>query len=143
MYGIISLVVMEEIITKEAFEWLANEPLILRAASTICRLMDDMADHEVEQQRGHVASFVECYMKEYGVSKQETYVEMRKKITNAWKDINKELLRPTAVPMFILERSLNFSRLADTFLKDDDGYTNPKSKVKDLIASLFVESVDI
>jgi len=47
MYGIISLVVMEEIITKEAFEWLANEPLILRAASTICRLMDDMADHEV------------------------------------------------------------------------------------------------
>lgn len=82
-------------------------------------------------------------MKEYGVSKQEAYVEMRKKITNAWKDINKELLRPTAVPMFILERSLNFSRLADTFLKDDDGYTNPKSKVKDLIASLFVESVDI
>ncbi|NP_001289542.1 sesquiterpene synthase 12-like [Nicotiana tabacum] len=143
MYGIISLVVMEEIITKEAFEWLTNEPLILRAASTICRLMDDMADHEVEQQRGHVASFVECYMKEYGVSKQEAYVEMRKKITNAWKDINKELLRPTAVPMFILERSLNFSRLADTFLKDDDGYTNPKSKVKDLIASLFVESVDI
>ncbi|XP_075098198.1 sesquiterpene synthase 9-like isoform X2 [Nicotiana tabacum] len=101
------------------------------------------AKKEVEQQRGHVASFVECYMKEYGVSKQETYVEMRKKITNAWKDINKELLRPTAVPMFILERSLNFSRLADTFLKDDDGYTNPKSKVKDLIASLFVESVDI
>ncbi|XP_070011818.1 sesquiterpene synthase 12-like isoform X3 [Nicotiana tabacum] len=143
MYGIISLVVMEEIITKEAFEWLANEPLILRAASTICRLMDDMADHEVEQQREHVASFVECYMEEYGVSKQEAYVEMRKKITNACKDINKELLRPTAVPMFILERTLNFIRLVGTFLKDDDGYTNPKSQVKDLIALLFVESIDI
>lgn len=48
---------------------------------------------QVEQQRGHVASFVEYYMKEYGTSKQEAYVEMWKKITNAWKDINKELLR--------------------------------------------------
>nr|AAL25826.1 cyclase [Nicotiana tabacum] len=138
-----ALVVIEEIITKEAFEWLANEPLIPRAASTICRLMDDIVDHEVEQQRGHVASFVEYYMKEYGTSKQEAYVEMWKKITNAWKDINKELLRATAVPMFVLERTLDYTRLVDTCFKDDDGYTNPKSKVKDMIALLFVESIDI
>ncbi|KAK4732880.1 hypothetical protein R3W88_025868 [Solanum pinnatisectum] len=86
------LCVMEENITKETFEWVINEPLILRASSVINRLKDDINTNDFEQQRSHVASFIECYMKEYGVSKQEAYVEARKKLTNAWKDMNEEFL---------------------------------------------------
>jgi hypothetical protein len=43
-------------------------------------------------------------MKQYGVSvEEEVYKLFRKEIANAWKDINQELLKPTAVPMPLLE----------------------------------------
>uniref|UniRef100_M1AZX2 Caryophyllene/alpha-humulene synthase n=1 Tax=Solanum tuberosum TaxID=4113 RepID=M1AZX2_SOLTU len=42
-----SLVGMEEFIPKQTYEWLMNEPLIVRAFSMICRAMDDIIGHEV------------------------------------------------------------------------------------------------
>ncbi|KAF3613590.1 putative LOB domain-containing protein 27-like [Capsicum annuum] len=42
-----SLVGMMEFISRETFEWLKNEPLIVRAASLISRVMDDIVGHEV------------------------------------------------------------------------------------------------
>ncbi|XP_019265606.1 PREDICTED: germacrene C synthase-like isoform X2 [Nicotiana attenuata] len=45
MGATISLALMEEPITKETFEWIINEPLILRASSTINRLKDDCIGH--------------------------------------------------------------------------------------------------
>uniref|UniRef100_M1AUP5 Cembratrienol synthase 2a n=1 Tax=Solanum tuberosum TaxID=4113 RepID=M1AUP5_SOLTU len=122
------LVGMEEFISEETFEWMINEPLIVRASALIARSMDDIVGHEVEQERGHVASIIECYMKDYGASKQEAYIKFQKEITNAWKDINKEFFRSTEteVPMFVLERVLNFTRVIDTLYKEEDGYTNAK-----------------
>ncbi|KAG5601086.1 hypothetical protein H5410_032456 [Solanum commersonii] len=138
-----SLIGMEEFISKDTFEWLMDEPLIVRASSLISRAMDDIVGHEDEQERGHVASIIECYMKEYGASKQETYIKFQKEVTNAWKDINKELFRPTEVPMFVLERVLNFARVIDTLYKEEDGYTNAKGKLKNMINSILTESVKI
>ena len=43
----ISFIVMGDIATKEALEWIIKEPKIVRAASIICRLMDDVASNEV------------------------------------------------------------------------------------------------
>ncbi|XP_049386694.1 (E,E)-germacrene B synthase-like [Solanum stenotomum] len=138
-----SLIGMEEFISKDTFEWLMNEPLIVRASSLISRAMDDIVGHEVEQERRHIASIIECYMKEYGASKQETYIKFQKEVTNAWKDINKELFRPTEVPMFVLERVLNFARVIDTLYKEEDGYTNAKGKLKNMINLILIESVKI
>lgn len=45
--GTTSLIGMEELISQDIFEWITNEPSIVRASSTICRLMDDISDHEV------------------------------------------------------------------------------------------------
>ncbi|XP_069155349.1 sesquiterpene synthase 9-like [Solanum lycopersicum] len=137
------LVGVEEFISKDTFEWLKNEPLIVRAASLISRAMDDIVGHEDEQKRGHVASIIECYMKEYGASKQEAYAKFKKEVTNVWKDINKEFFRPTEVPMFVLERALNFARVIDTLYQEVDGYTNSKGLLKDLVNSLLIESVKI
>ncbi|XP_015078050.1 (E,E)-germacrene B synthase [Solanum pennellii] len=137
------LVGMEEFISKETFEWLMNEPVIVRASSLIGRAMDDIVGHEVEQERGHVASVIECYTKDYGASKQEAYVKFQKEVTNAWKDINKEFFRPTEVPMFVLERVLNFTRVIDTLYKEEDGYTNARGKLKNMINSILIESVKI
>ena len=68
---------------------------------------------QFEQERGHVASGIQCYMKQHGVSKQEVHDEFRKQIVNAWKDINKECIRPTEVPVPFLTRVVNLARVMD------------------------------
>ncbi|WMV34394.1 hypothetical protein MTR67_027779 [Solanum verrucosum] len=139
-----SLIGIDEFISTQTFEWIINEPLIVRAASIINRGMDDIIGHEDEQQRGHVASSIECYMKEYGASKHNAYTKYHKEVVNGWKDINKELLfRPTEVPMFVLERVLYFACVIDTLYKEEDGYTDSKGKLKNMINSLLVEPVKI
>ncbi|TMW99339.1 hypothetical protein EJD97_002711 [Solanum chilense] len=145
LYVTNSLVGMDELyMTKENIEWLTNGLLVARSAAAICRCMDDISDHEVNQQRGHVASIVDCYIKQYGVSKEEAYVEIRKMVTNAWKDINKEFIFHKEVPFFVLELGLNFARLVDTTFGDGhDEYTSPKSETKKMLSLLLVESINI
>lgn len=78
---------------------------------------------------------------QYGTSNQETYTKYHKEVVDGWKDINKELLLPTEVPMFILKLVLNFARVMDTLYKEEDGYTNSKAKLKNMIKSLLVEPI--
>ena len=47
MLAITSLVGMGDIITKDAFEWMLNDPKVLRASKVIGRLLDDIVTHEV------------------------------------------------------------------------------------------------
>ncbi|CAK9136861.1 unnamed protein product [Ilex paraguariensis] len=74
------IVGMGELATNEAFDWVSSEPLIVRASSTIARLMDDVAGHEIEQERGDAASAVECYMKQHGASKQVAMMSLTIKL---------------------------------------------------------------
>ncbi|KAG5601075.1 hypothetical protein H5410_032445 [Solanum commersonii] len=89
-------------------------------------------DSLVEQERGHVTSIIECYLKEYGASKQDAYIKFQKEVSNAWKDINKEFFCPTEIPMFVLERVLNLTCVIDTLYKEEDEYTNAKGKLKNM-----------
>ncbi|KAK9289491.1 hypothetical protein L1049_007646 [Liquidambar formosana] len=140
-----SFVRMGDFVTKEAFEWALNEPnTLINAASIVGRIMNDLVSHEFEQKREHIASAVECYMKQHGVSKQEAYEELQKQVTNAWKDINQECLKPTTVvPMTLLTRVLNLTRATYLVYKDGDGYTNSKLLLKDYIVSLFIDPVAV
>ncbi|KAM3308762.1 hypothetical protein P3S67_010506 [Capsicum chacoense] len=67
MASITCLVGIEKFISRETFEWLKNDPLIVRVASLISRAMDDVVGYELVRE--HMASLIECYVKEYGVSK--------------------------------------------------------------------------
>ncbi|RVW14958.1 (-)-germacrene D synthase [Vitis vinifera] len=104
---------VQQVPTMEEYMPIFSEPKIVRASAIVCRLMDDMVSHKFEQKRGHVASAVECYMKQHGASEQETHNEFNKQVRDAWKDINEECLIPTAVPMPILMRVLNLARVID------------------------------
>ncbi|KAI6702991.1 hypothetical protein NL676_012127 [Syzygium grande] len=57
--AITSHVGMGDVVTRDAFEWLLGDCKILNASQIICRFMDDIASHQKEQTRGHVASSVE------------------------------------------------------------------------------------
>nr|XP_016437571.1 PREDICTED: (E,E)-germacrene B synthase-like [Nicotiana tabacum] len=143
MGATISLALMEEPITKETFEWMINEPLILQASSAINRLKGDCIGHNLERQRKHIASFIECYMKEFGGSKQDAYAEAQKKITNAWEDMNKDFLCSThdEVPTFVLELVINIARVAYIFEEND--FASAQGEFKDKINLLFVEPVNV
>ncbi|KAG6714133.1 hypothetical protein I3842_05G187900 [Carya illinoinensis] len=106
--------------TKEVFDWSCSNPKIVRAAETICRLMDDLVSSEFEQKRGHVVSAIDCYIKQHNVTRHEVEEEFKKQIEDAWKDINSEFLKPTQVPKHFLEQVLNLSRVMDVIYKDDD-----------------------
>ncbi|KAL1074425.1 hypothetical protein V6Z11_D11G288500 [Gossypium hirsutum] len=141
--AIASFVGMEDGITNETFNWAVNEPKIIRASNIICRLMSDIAGHKVEQERGHVSSAVECYMKQYGVSMQEAYDELNKQINEAWKDINEEFLKPTAAPTSALIRILNLAKVIDLLYKGEDAYTQVGDSAKTSITALLIDSIPI
>nr|XP_034914395.1 (-)-germacrene D synthase-like [Populus alba] len=136
-----SFVGMGHVVTKDSFDWLFRGPKILKASEIICRLMDDIVSHKFEQKRGHVASSIECYMKQHGTTEQETVHEFRKQVTDAWKDVNEEFLHPTAVPMPLLTRMLNLARVIDVVYKDEDGYTNAGTALKDLVSAILIDPV--
>uniref|UniRef100_A0A6M2EUJ3 Isoprene synthase, chloroplastic n=1 Tax=Populus davidiana TaxID=266767 RepID=A0A6M2EUJ3_9ROSI len=141
----ISFVGMGDIVTKDAFEWLNKDPKIVKAASVIARLMDDIVSHKFEQERGHVASAIECYMNEHEVAEEQAYDELRRQVVEAWKDINEELLiiPKDHLPMPLLTRVLNLARVMDVMYKDGDGYTNANGKVRNYITSLLIEPVQL
>ncbi|KAK3407468.1 hypothetical protein EUGRSUZ_K03518 [Eucalyptus grandis] len=140
-YGMLattSLVGMGDVVTEHVLKWSVSDCKSVKATQTICRLMDDVSSHEFEQKRGHVVSAVELLMKYHGVSEQEAGEELLKGVIDAWKDTNEEFLRPTAVPMSVLTRMLNFSRVIDVLYSDGDNYTHSKTKLKDYVTLLFV-----
>lgn len=82
-------------------------------------------------------------MKQYGVTKQEAYDALNKLVVNAWKDMNQESLTPTQVPLPVIVRVLNFNRVVDIVYKDADSYTHAEKLMKDLIALMLINPVQI
>ncbi|XP_054814694.1 (-)-germacrene D synthase-like [Prosopis cineraria] len=138
-----AFIYMRDIVSEDIFKWVQTQPKIIEAASVIGRLMDDIVSNEFEQKRKHIASSVEYYMKEHGMSRQETIEELRKMIMSAWKDINEECLRPTQVPMPFLMIVLSHACFIETMYKDADNYTHSGGIMKDYITLLFVDPVPI
>ncbi|KAL6513321.1 hypothetical protein OROGR_020807 [Orobanche gracilis] len=130
---------------KEDFEWLSKKPKMLMAALQITRFVNDVATYETEKARGQVASGIECYMKEYGVTKEEAMSKFLEMSTNAWKDSNEEYLRPSCCKYRdVMEKLLNLNRIIEvTYANHEDGFTNPEKLYKHLITALFVEPIQV
>ncbi|KAL4353535.1 hypothetical protein GQ457_06G021630 [Hibiscus cannabinus] len=134
---------LDDSITKETFIWALNDPKILRASSTISRLMSDIVTHKFEQERGHVSSAVECYMKQHGTSLQATYDEFFDRINDAWKDITEGFLKPTPVPTSVLNPILNLAKVMDLFYKGEDAYTHAGYPAQTGITAMLIDSIPI
>ncbi|XP_048141828.1 (-)-germacrene D synthase-like [Rhodamnia argentea] len=143
--SVMSFMGMGDVVTSDAFDWLlASDNKMVRASALTCRLMDDIAGHKFEQERGHAASSVECFMKQFGVTEEEAKEELRKQVVDAWKDINKELGRPTAVPMLVLARVLNLTRATRAvFIDEKDHYSHAENKMKEYVTSVLVNPLPL
>ncbi|XP_024172082.1 (-)-germacrene D synthase [Rosa chinensis] len=135
-----------DIVTKNSLDWVFTDPKMVKASSTIGRLMDDLQSHKFEQKRGHVASAIECYMKEHCATEEEATIELTKQVNNAWKDMNEGWLISAGaanVPRPLLLRIINLARVIEVIYKHEDGFTHAETGLKDIITSLLVEPVPI
>ncbi|KAF4357558.1 hypothetical protein G4B88_026937 [Cannabis sativa] len=139
-----SFVGMHDIVTHETLDWLSKHPNIVSASTLLSRFMDDIGSRKFEQERNHIPSTVDCYMKQYGVSEEEAIKELNKKVVTHWKEINEDFIRPTVVPFPILVRVLNFTKVIDLFYKEgDDQYTRVGKALKESIDALLIDSIPL
>nr|QQG64114.1 TPS3 [Parthenium argentatum] len=133
----------DHMVTEDTFKWVTTYPPIVKAACFILRLMDDITTHKEEQERGHVASSIECYQNETGASEEEACKFILKKIEDAWKVINRDSLRPTEIPFPLLMSTINFARACDVIYKVNDGYTHAEEEMISHIKSILVHPAAI
>nr|E2E2N7.1 RecName: Full=Bicyclo-germacrene synthase; AltName: Full=Allo-aromadendrene synthase; AltName: Full=Geraniol synthase; AltName: Full=Limonene synthase; AltName: Full=Terpene synthase 4; Short=OvTPS4; AltName: Full=Terpinolene synthase [Origanum vulgare]ADK73618.1 terpene synthase 4 [Origanum vulgare] len=123
-------------VSKADFDWIVNEPLIVRASCVICRLMDDLVGDEYEEK----PSSVLCYMKQYVVSKDEARARLEQQVKDAWKDMNEECIEPRPASMQILTRVLNLGRVIHLLYREGDSYTDP-NRSKEWVKMVFVDPI--
>ncbi|CAH8361308.1 unnamed protein product [Eruca vesicaria subsp. sativa] len=133
---------MGDVANLDVFEWLSSNPKIRVASEMICRYTDDISSYEFERKREHVATGIDCYMKQFGVSKEQAVEGIKVLLSGAWKDMNQELMRPHSWPFPLLMRIFNLSRVIDVFYRYHDCYTHPEF-LKEHIVSLFIEDIPI
>nr|ADB90272.1 casbene synthase [Triadica sebifera] len=138
----VSYMGVEKIKGTEEFEWLQTNPKLNHVSGAFIRLVNDLTFHKTEQERGHVASCIDCYVKQYGVSKEEAVKVLQKMATDCWKEINEEIMRPTQVSVDLLMRVVNLVRFTDVSYKYGDGYTDSQ-QLKQFVKGLFVDPIFI
>ncbi|KAJ1378239.1 Terpenoid cyclases/protein prenyltransferase alpha-alpha toroid [Sesbania bispinosa] len=105
--------------------------------------LGEFATKKFEQQRVHVASAVECCMKQYNISQHEAYNLIHKDVEDCWKVINEECLKPNDIPKFVINCVLNLARTGEFMYEDqEDRYTNGEP-LKDCISSLIMDPISI
>ncbi|QHN95851.1 hypothetical protein HN51_043784 [Arachis hypogaea] len=138
-----TFIALGEFATKEMFDWVFNVPIILKAATFICRLTNDLASHKFEQQRKHVASAVECCMEQYDISQEQAYEVINKEISNCWKDVNEAYLNSHDIPKHVLDSIVNLARISEFMYENfEDKYTN-NELLKNYVATLFLDPIVI
>ncbi|CAL1373213.1 unnamed protein product [Linum trigynum] len=134
-----------EVATREAFEWVTSKTnKMVMASASICRVQNDIMSYPFEQERLHVASAVQCYVKEHGVSDEEATQVLLGRIADAWKDMTEVMCcqKPTPFPTALLSPVINFARSISVIYLKADAFTYPQL-LKERIAALFVHPVPL
>ena len=135
MFNFIALEDCDEIQTNE---WFKSKPKFLHAFSAIFRLENDLCSYENDMRRGEVATGVNCYIKQHGVTKEVAVTKIKKMIKDYYQIAMEEFMTTKGVPRPVLVRCINMVRMVKMFYNEgNDGFTDPHGKLKDLITSLF------
>ncbi|KAL0721848.1 hypothetical protein Bca4012_036447 [Brassica carinata] len=94
-----------------------------------------------DMSRGYVPNAVNCYMKQYGVTKLEAIRDLQKEVASCDKIINDECLKNIDVPLQNRNLAFKILRMINVSYNEGEGYTFTKGKVDEYIASLFVNPI--
>ncbi|KAL0799335.1 hypothetical protein Bca101_054510 [Brassica carinata] len=127
--------------TKEAFEWLKSRPRLIKSLCVRSRLVNDITGLEDDMSRGQITNAVNCYMKQYGVTKQNALRELHKMVADIDIIINEELLTTTGVSRLVLKTVMGLAQSITVCYNGYEGFTRPEGKIKEYMTSLFVDLI--
>ncbi|XP_042063774.1 gamma-cadinene synthase-like isoform X2 [Salvia splendens] len=119
-----------------------SEPKIAISTGMLGRYSDDIGSHDRESKGGQVLTAIDCYMKQHGVTKQETLSEFARRVEEGWMDVNKEWVQTAFVPREIALQFLNYARMCDATYNNSNGdaYTDPEM-AKPTVRALFIDPI--
>ncbi|XP_047051048.1 tau-cadinol synthase-like [Lolium rigidum] len=79
---------MGDIATKEILEWALGCTDAVKASAVVTRLMNELASFKRGKNKNDVASSVECYISEHGVTGDVAIAKIGSMIEDAWKTTN-------------------------------------------------------
>ncbi|WOL17765.1 putative terpene synthase 11 [Canna indica] len=128
-------------INKESSALVNSCPKLFTSAGRLLRLWDDLGTAKDEQERGDVASSMQCFMKEAGVaSEEEGRLHIRKLIHSAWLDLNGEAFAATStLPRSIVDVALNLARASQAMYQHGDDERVPG--IKQHIQTLLMDPI--
>ncbi|KAF8404692.1 hypothetical protein HHK36_009580 [Tetracentron sinense] len=95
-----------------------------------------------ENQEGYDGSYIECYMKEHrGSSFEDAREHTFGMISDAWKRLNEECLKPNPFSPSFIKASLNIARLVPVMYSYDDNQRLPS--LEEHINSMLYESIPL
>ncbi|OMO83635.1 hypothetical protein COLO4_22399 [Corchorus olitorius] len=128
-------------VRKECFKFFIEYSDMIKFASVIGRLADDLGTSSDELKRGDVPKSIQCYMHESGASEVEARHHIGELVDSTWKKINNH--EPIADPSFFSETFLQIAvdlpRMVHCLYRHGDGYgIADGGETKNSILSLIV-----
>ncbi|KAL6648161.1 hypothetical protein ACP70R_012385 [Stipagrostis hirtigluma subsp. patula] len=128
--------------TKEALEWAFGCTDAVKACAEVTRFLNDLASFKRGKNKNDVASSVECYISEHGVTSEIALAKIGSLIEDAWKTTNgARFERRELLPA--MQRVINIT-ISMPFMYNDkkDAFTNSNS-LKGVIKRLFVNPIPL
>ncbi|KAJ4824446.1 hypothetical protein Tsubulata_039813 [Turnera subulata] len=115
-------------------------PSLFSISGKILRLWDDLGTAKEEQERGDVASSIQCLMAEKKLSSErEAREHIRKLINSSWTELNSALVASNSLPLSIKKASLNMGRTAQVVYQHGDDENAPS--VNHQVQTLFYNPI--
>lgn len=137
----LALMAAGQVVTKEALEWALGVPNMVRASGEIGRLLNDISSYKRGKNKNDVASTVESYMKEHGVTGEEAIAAIKTMVEQAWRRINGACTELGRTMQPALQWLVDMTRMLEIFyLHGRDGLTCGYG-IKEIVAFLFLKQV--
>ncbi|KAK1296463.1 hypothetical protein QJS10_CPB15g01697 [Acorus calamus] len=128
-------------ITPELIDCIIASPDIIRSASMVFRLCNDLVTGKAELERGDAPTSIHCYMHGAGVSEAMACEHIKKLIDLEWKAMNEQsfVLSPFSKEFNVI--CMNLARMSHCLYNHGDGIGSPGKRAADNVSSLLMEPV--
>ncbi|KAL7126907.1 hypothetical protein ABFS83_14G218100 [Erythranthe nasuta] len=127
----------------EPLRELQTNPEILKWASIVFRLADDLATTTDELKRGDSPKSVQCYMLDTGCSEEDSRSYIKNLIGSTWKKINKDVLTNNEYSRDFITTSINYARASLCMYQHGDGHGTGNIESKKRILSLVIDPIPL
>ncbi|WVZ56917.1 hypothetical protein U9M48_007383 [Paspalum notatum var. saurae] len=131
----------DDVATKEALEWATNGTDAAKAFAEVTRFMNDLASFKRGKNKNDVASSVECYINEHGVTAEVAVAKIDSMVEDAWKTINTARFEHNELLLPAVQRVVNLTVSMPLMYGDKKDAFTFSDGLKGVIKRLFLKPV--